>query len=86
MLVKNHENVFADFGQLVLDFDAVVLDQGDLLAVTFGLLLLLDRRDYSPRSTASANHILVCDGQEISLLDRELLIGAGDSFHIFNHF
>jgi hypothetical protein len=59
MLVENAEDVGADVGELGLDLLAVRLDLLDLGRVSFGLLLLLDRRDNTPRGTASANDIPV---------------------------
>ena len=67
--VKALKNVLADLGQLGLDLLAVLLDKSNLGLVALGLLLLLDRGDDSPRSTAGANDVLVGDRQEISLLD-----------------
>jgi hypothetical protein len=40
-----------------------------MLIGTLGLLLLLDRRDYAPGSTSSANNVLVGNGQKVSLVN-----------------
>jgi hypothetical protein len=40
-----------------------------MLIGTLGLLLLLDRRDYAPGSTSSADNVLVGNGQKVSLVN-----------------
>ena len=42
-----------------------------MLIGTLGLLLLLDGGDYAPGGTTGANYILVGDGEEVALIDRE---------------
>src|SRR5262249_42301177 len=83
--VQNLEDIFTDLGKLGLDLLTVVLDQSDLGSVTLGLLLLLNRGDDSPRRTASANDVLVSHGQQVSLLDRQLLVLGGNGLHVLNH-
>lgn len=86
VLVENVEDVLADLPKLFLDLLTVFLDELDLSLIALGLFLLLDRRDDSPRGTAGTDDVLVGDGQEISLLDRELLVRRGNNFHVLNHF
>lgn len=74
MLVEHLEDVLANLGKLGLDLLTVLLDEINLAAVAFRLLLLLDRGDDSPRCTACANDVLVCDGKQVALFDGELLI------------
>ena len=69
VLVKNLEDVLADLGKLGLDLLAVLLDEGNLLLVALGLLLLLNGGDDSPGCTAGTDDVLVGDGQKVSLLD-----------------
>lgn len=85
MLVKDLEDVVADLGQLGLDLLAVLLDQSDLGGVALSLLLLLDRSDYSPGSTASADDVLVGDGEKVALLDSEVAVLGSDDLHVLNH-
>ena len=85
VLVKNGKDVLADLGELGLDLLAVLLDEGNLLLVALGLLLLLDGGDDSPGCTASTDDVLVGDGKEVSLLNRELLVGGSDVLHVLNH-
>lgn len=63
MLVKDIEDILADLSELGLDLLTVLLDKSDLALVALGLLLLLDRGDDSPGSTAGANDVLVGNGQ-----------------------
>ena len=57
--VDNVKNVLADHGELVFNLMAVLLDESNLRIVALVHLILLNRNDYSPGSTAMANHILV---------------------------
>jgi hypothetical protein len=59
----------ADFLEFGLNFLTVVTDGRNMLIGTLGLLLLLDRRDYAPGSTSSANNVLVGNGQKVSLVN-----------------
>lgn len=85
MLVEAGQDVLADVGELELDLLAVLLDEADLGLVALGLLLLLDGCDDPPRSTACANDVLVSDGQEVALLDGELLVCGSDGLHVLDH-
>lgn len=85
VLVEDLEDVVADLGQLVLNLLAVLLDKGDLGRVALRLLFLLDRSDYSPGGTASANDVLVGDGEEVALLDGQVAVLGGDDLHVLNH-
>jgi hypothetical protein len=85
VLVKNGKDVLADLGELGLDLLTVLLDEGNLLLVALGLLLLLDGGDDSPGCTASTDDVLVGDGKEVSLLNRELLVGGSDVLHVLDH-
>lgn len=86
MLVKNLEDIFADFGEFSLDLLTILLDQSNLNRVSFGLLLLLNRSDNSPRRTAGPNNVLVGNREEISLFDGKFLVLGGDGLHVLNHF
>ena len=85
VLVEDSKDVFADLGKLGLDLLAVLLDKADLGLVALGLLLLLNGGDDSPRCAASTDDVLVGDGQKISLLDREFLVGRGNVLHVLDH-
>jgi hypothetical protein len=85
VLVQDLEDVLADLGELGLDLLAVLLDEGDLRLVALGLLLLLDGGDDPPGGAAGTDDVLVCDGQQIPLLDGELGVGGGDGLHVLNH-
>ena len=86
MLVENLKDVIADLGQFSLDLLAVLLDQRDLRLVALGLFFLFNGGDNSPRCTAGTNDVLVGNGQEIPLLDREFDIGRGNDLHVLDHF
>jgi hypothetical protein len=59
----------ADFLEFGLNLLTVITDGRNMLIGTLGLLLLLDRRDYAPGSTSSANDVLVGNGQKVSLVN-----------------
>ena len=86
VLVENLKDIFANLGEFGLDLLTVLLNQGNLNRVSLGLLLLLNRGDDSPRRAASANNVLVGNGEEISLFDREFLVLRGNGLHVLNHF
>jgi hypothetical protein len=71
-LVEDIEDILADPLELGLDLLAVVADGGDMLVRALGFLLLLDRRDDAPASTAGTNDILVGHGEKVSLVNGEL--------------
>ena len=58
-----------DFLEFGLNLLTVVTDGRNMLIGTLGLLLLLDRRDYAPGSTSSADNVLVGNGQKVSLVN-----------------
>ena len=85
VLLEDLEDVLADLGELALDLLPVTLNHGNLGLVALGLLLLLDGGDNSPRCTAGADNVLVCDGKKVALLNGELLVGRRDALHVLNH-
>jgi len=85
VLVENVENVFADLGELIFNLLTVLLDEGNLGGVSLGLLLLLDRSDYSPGGTAGTDDVLVGDGEKVTLLDSQVAVLGGDNLHVLNH-
>lgn len=84
--LESLEYVLADFGKLLLDVLSVALDHGDPGPAALRLLRLTDSQD-SPRLTAGANDVLVCDREEVALFNGELLVGwRGDGqLHVLNH-
>ena len=68
-LVQNVEDIPADALEFLLDLQAVVTDDGNVLLRTLGLLLLLDGGDDTPRGTAGADNILVRNGQKVTFID-----------------
>ena len=85
MLVQNLQDILADLGELGLNLLPVLLDQTDLSLVALRFLLLLNRGDNSPRRTAGTDDVLVGNGKEVSLLDRELLVRRGNGLHVLDH-
>ena len=77
--IENLEDILADALELRLDLLAVVADGADVLVGALGLLLLLDRRDYAPGSTAGTHDVLVGDREEVTLVYRQLTgdLGCG---------
>lgn len=85
VLVEDLEDVLADLGKLGLDLLSVLLDEGDLGRVALGLLLLLDRSDYSPGGAARTDDVLVGDGEKVALLDGQVAVLGGDNLHVVDH-
>mmetsp|Transcript_54807 Transcript_54807/g.174130 ORF Transcript_54807/g.174130 Transcript_54807/m.174130 type:complete len:266 (+) Transcript_54807:336-1133(+) len=85
--VQEGEDAGADLGELGLNLCAVLLDKLDVLVVALGLLLLLDGGDDAPGRAAGADHVLVGDGEEVALLDVELLVAGhlGHGLHVLLH-
>ena len=78
-----YEDVAADLVELLFDLLAVLFGHGLL---PFGALrLLLDGRDDSPGGPASADDVLVGDGQQVALLVGQLGAGLGDGLHAGGH-
>ena len=69
-ILKDVENILAHFLQLRLNLLAVVADGANMFIDSPGLLLLFDGRNYAPRSTTCANHVLVSYRQKVPLIDR----------------
>jgi hypothetical protein len=86
MLFKDIKDILADLRKLSLNLLPVSLDHGDLGFIALALLFLLDGGDDTPTRTASADHVLVGDGQEIAFFHGQLLIRGGNSLHVLDHF
>lgn len=71
-LVEHIEHILADTLKLLLDLLTVGADDVDMLVGALSFLFLLDAADDAPRGTARADHVLVGDGEEVALVDREL--------------
>jgi hypothetical protein len=83
VLLKHVENVVANVLQTGLNLLTEVVDDLGLLALL--LLLLLAAADHSPPCSVSANHVLVCHGEQVSLLHRQLLVAGGNLLHVLHH-
>jgi hypothetical protein len=70
-LVEDIEDILADILELRLDLLAVLADDADVLLRALGLLFLLDAGDDAPRSTTSADHVLVGHGEQVTLVNRK---------------
>jgi hypothetical protein len=84
-LVQDVEDILADLLQLELNLGTVLLNGGDMLVGTLGLLLLLNGGDDAPRGTASANDVLVSDREKVTLVDGELTAELGNLLHVGDH-
>lgn len=71
-LIEDVQHIQADILELSLDLLAVLADDADVLVRALGLLLLLDARDDAPGSTTCADHVLVRDREEVTLVHGEL--------------
>lgn len=83
--VQALQDVLADLGEFGLDLLTVLLDKSDLSLIALGLFLLLDRGDDSPGRATGTNDVLVGNGQQISLLNGELLVCRGNGLHVLDH-
>ena len=71
-LIQDIKNILANCLEFSLDLLTVITDGRNVLVGTLGLFLLLDRRDYAPGSTSSADDILVGNRQKVSFINCEL--------------
>lgn len=76
-LVQDVKDILADFLKLGLNLLTVVANGRNVLVGALRLLFLLDRRDDAPRGTSSADDVLVCDRQQVSLINGELSAQLG---------
>jgi hypothetical protein len=83
-VVEEVEDVVAEAGQLSLDLLLVVTQQADVLGA-LRVLLLLDGGDGAPGRAARADRVLVGDGQEVALLNREVLLDLDNLLHVVEH-
>ena len=85
--VQQLQYPLADPRELRLDLPPVIADRRHVVVVAAALLLLLDRRYDAPRGAPRADHVLVSDGEEVTLLDGELVAvdGGGDFLHELHH-
>ena len=67
--IQNVEDIIANTFELLFNLLAIVTDGSDVLIGALGFLLLLNRRDDAPGSTARANHVLVGNGKKVTLID-----------------
>lgn len=74
-----HQYIVANLAQFLLDLFSVFL--GHLLFALGALGLLLDRRDYSPRTTSRPYDILVRHREQVPFLVRQLDSRLGDRLH-----
>ena len=70
--VKDIKDILADLLELGLNLLAVIANGGDVLLGPLGLLLLLDGGDDAPGGTAGSDDVLVCDREQVALVNREL--------------
>lgn len=84
-LIQNVQNILADLLKFGLDLVSVLTDGGDVLIGALGLLLLLDRRDDSPRGTSGSDDVLVGNREEVTLVNRELSAKLSNLLHVGNH-
>lgn len=71
-LIKNVKHILAHLLQLGLDLLAVIADDTDVLIGALVFLLLLDGGNDAPGGTAGADHVLVSDGKQVTLINSEL--------------
>ena len=81
-LVQDIQHILAHLLQLSLDLLAVVTDSANVLIGALGLLLLLDGGDDAPGSTAGADHVLVRDGEQVTLIDGKLASDLQNSVNL----
>ena len=70
-VIKNVENILANLLELCLDLLSVVADGANVLLGALGLLLLLDRGDDAPGSASRADHVLVSDREQVTLVNSQ---------------
>lgn len=83
-VVKDVEDILADLLELGLNLLAVVADDGNVLVGALLLLLLLDRRDDAPRGAAGTDDVLVCDREEVALVNGEFTTDLGNQVSVLS--
>lgn len=71
-LVENIKHILAHLLQLGFDLLAVVTNDADVLLRALILLLLFDGGNDAPGGTAGADHVLVGDRKQVTLINSEL--------------
>ena len=84
-LVQQGQDGVANLLELGLHLGAVLPGELGLRLVALGLLLLLHAGDDAPGSTAAAHCILVCHGQQVPLLNGELIAEGTHRLHVLCH-
>jgi hypothetical protein len=73
-LVEDVQDILANILQFGLDLLAIFADDRNMLIGAFRFLFLFDGGNNPPRSTPSANHVLVCHGEQVALINGEFTI------------
>jgi hypothetical protein len=81
LVLNNFQDVGTYIFELSLNLSLVRLNQGQLV----GIALLLDGGDNSPTGASRSDHVLIRNGQQIPLLDGELLRLLGNGLHVVDH-
>mmetsp|Transcript_41654 Transcript_41654/g.124516 ORF Transcript_41654/g.124516 Transcript_41654/m.124516 type:complete len:228 (-) Transcript_41654:269-952(-) len=87
VLVQQLQDLTADVVEFLLHSGTVALHQLDAALVGLHLLTLLNALQDAPRRAAGADQVLVGDGQQVALLDRQLLLSSqrGQLLHLVDH-
>jgi len=85
-LVKDIENITANVGEFLLNLLAVFTSLDEVVLLSAAFLLLFNRGDDSERSATRADDVLVCNGEQVSFFNGELISSLGDFFHGIGHF
>lgn len=86
MLVDHLHDIIAYARQLRFNLLPILVDPLHVVLVPLRLLLLLDRGEDPPRCPPRADHVLVSDREEISLLDCQFDVQVRDFLHGIDHF
>ncbi|GIL45533.1 hypothetical protein Vafri_2740 [Volvox africanus] len=81
------QNAGANFAELPLYHMAILPNPVYVFLIALALLLLLYAGDNAPRSTPSANDVLVGHREQVALLNRQLLImnKLRNLLHLLHH-
>ena len=76
MLIKEVQNVLADSSQFLFDFTFISLNLLHVLLITFSVFLLLDGGEHSPSCSSSADNVLECNRENVSLFKSQFLTSS----------
>lgn len=80
VVIEEGEDVLAECVEFFFDLFLLSLDKFEVFLLPF-----LEACSHAPRRSACTYGVLVRDGEQVSLFDREFLVELYDFLHVFHH-